>query len=170
MPRREELTRRPDELPRPEELQRPEDKPIELVEFLSPIPEAVPVARRHVVGVLHEWGLSTLTETASLLACELVSNAVKHGSPAAEAPTGAGAQQIVLTVRHHAGLFIEVWDPGSKGLHPRVRAAAPHDEVGRGLQLVDTLSRSWGHYAPAYGGRTVWCELVTPRRGERSRH
>jgi anti-sigma regulatory factor (Ser/Thr protein kinase) len=151
-------------------MSRREDKLIELVEFLAPIPEAVPAARRHVMGVLREWGLTALTETAALLTCELVSNAVKHGSPAGDTLTCLRAQQIVLTVRHHDGLFIEVWDPGSKGLHPRMRKAEPHDEVGRGLHLVDALSRAWGHYAPAYGGRTVWCELVPPTWDEEDAH
>lgn len=148
---------------------RPEDKLIELVEFLAPVPEAVPVARRHVVGVLNGWGLSALTETAALLTCELVSNAVKHGSPAAGTANGAAGQQIVLTVRHRGGLFLEVWDPGSKGLHPRVRNAAPTEEVGRGLHMVATLSRAWGHFSPPYGGRTVWCELALPGDGEEER-
>lgn len=149
---------------------RPEDKLIELVEFLAPIPEAVPVARRHVAEVLRGWGLGPLTETAALLTCELVANAVKHGSSAPAPLTGRARQQIVLTVRHRGGLFIEVWDPASRGLHPRLRNAAPHDEVGRGLHMVDTLSRAWGHYSPAYGGRTVWCELALPAadQGERA--
>jgi anti-sigma regulatory factor (Ser/Thr protein kinase) len=145
---------------------RSEDKLIELVEFLAPIPEAVPVARRHVAEMLKGWGLSLLTETAALLTCELVANAVKHGSPAPGAVAGRAGQQIVLTVRHRDGLCIEVWDPGSKGLHPRVRKAAPHDEVGRGLHMVAALSRAWGHYSPAYGGRTVWCELALPEDHE----
>jgi anti-sigma regulatory factor (Ser/Thr protein kinase) len=141
---------------------RSEDSPLELSEFLAPVPEAVPTARHHVTGVLTEWGFSTLTETAGLLTCELVSNAVKHGSPAGTYQCGC-KQQIVLTLRRRGGLFIEVWDPGAKGLHPHLRIAAPHDEVGRGLQLVDTLSRAWGHYSPVYGGTTVWCEMVPPR-------
>ncbi|OEU92265.1 hypothetical protein DB35_07170 [Streptomyces abyssalis] len=143
-----------------------DDRILELVEFLTPVPEAVPAARRHVTRLLREWGLSALTDTAALLACELVSNAVKHGTPAPGTASGGGVQQIVLTLRYHNGLFIEVWDPGSPGRHPHVRIAAPHDEVGRGLRLVDTLSRAWGHYIPAYGGRTVWCEVVSPAYGE----
>ncbi|WP_055487063.1 ATP-binding protein [Streptomyces sp. WMMB 322] len=148
---------------------RSKDKLIELVEFLAPIPEAVPVARRHVVEMLEGWGLSALSETAALLTCELVANAVKHGTPPAGTLTERAGQQIVLTVRHSEGLIIEVWDPGSKGLHPRVRRAALHDEVGRGLHMVATLSRAWGHYSPAYGGRTVWYELALPGADEGER-
>jgi anti-sigma regulatory factor (Ser/Thr protein kinase) len=135
------------------------EKLFEMVEFLAPVPEAVPAARRHVTSVLDERGLGALSETAALLTCELVSNAVKHGSAGDAGAKRERAQQIVLTVRHEEALLIEVWDPGSKGLHPRLHRAAPHDEVGRGLHLVDTLSSAWGHYAPAYGGRAVWCEL-----------
>jgi anti-sigma regulatory factor (Ser/Thr protein kinase) len=138
------------------------EKLFELVEFMAPIPEAVPAARRHVTSVLDERGLGALSETAALLTCELVSNAVKHGSAGDAGAKRERAQQIVLTVRHEDSLLIEVWDPGSKGLHPRLQRAAPHDEVGRGLHLVDTLSRAWGHYAPAHGGRAVWCELPSP--------
>lgn len=144
---------------------------LELVEFLTPVPEAVPAARRHVTQLLCDWGLSELTDTAALLACELVSNAVKHGSsPVGAAPSGgADVQHIELTVRHHHALFIEVWDPGAKRLHPHVRIAAPHDEVGRGLRLVENMSRTWGHYVPAGGGRTVWCEVGPPHAGAGSR-
>jgi anti-sigma regulatory factor (Ser/Thr protein kinase) len=152
----------------PPDAYRPGADLFELEEFLPPIPEAVPAARRHVTRVLDEWGLSSLTETAALVTCELVSNAVKHGSPAARTVKWEDrAQQIVLKVRqvrpYEGVLFIEVRDPGSKGLHPRLRTAAPHDEVGRGLYLVDALSRAWGHYSPAYGGRAVWCELLSQK-------
>ncbi|MEU9125171.1 ATP-binding protein [Streptomyces sp. NPDC048506] len=136
---------------------------LELV--MTPVPEVVPKARRFVIGVVNRWGLGEIGGTAALLTSELVSNAVRHGSPTAERSACGNGQRILLTVRRmrlYGGLFIEVWDPASKGLRPQLRVAAPHEEFGRGLQLIRTLSRAWGHYPPAHGGRTVWCELALP--------
>lgn len=141
----------------------------ERVELLAPVPEAVPAARRHITRLLRAWEVPELTDTAALLACELVSNAVKHGSRPGQGARDATEERIELTVRHDDdALVIEVWDPASKNLHPHVRIAAPHDEVGRGLRLVESLSRAWGHRTPPYGGRTVWCEVAPPHSGAES--
>ena len=32
-------------------------------------------------------------------------------------------------------------------------------EAGRGLLLVERLSRAWGVYRPPEGGKVVWCVL-----------
>jgi hypothetical protein len=44
---------------------------------LGALPGAVPSARLHAKQVLWEWELHGLVETAELLVCELVTNAVK---------------------------------------------------------------------------------------------
>ena len=50
----------------------------------------------------------------------------------------------------------EVWDeaPGA----PTRRAAGNDDESGRGLDLVDALSASWGWF-PAQSGKCAWAEF-----------
>lgn len=87
-----------------------------------------------------------LVEDAVLLASELVGNAVVHGRSSVEL-------RMALLARV---LRIEVYDEDARLPSPSV----PNPEAigGRGLQIVATLSRSWGA-DPVPGGKRVWCEL-----------
>lgn len=81
-------------------------------------------------------GLSgELRETAALLLSELVTNALRHGSPP--------GREIVVTVRRTDGLLrMEVEDAGDT--LPRPRTPDPVGECGRGLALVAALADDWG--------------------------
>jgi anti-sigma regulatory factor (Ser/Thr protein kinase) len=124
------------------------------------LPSAAGAARRETVQTLKDWGLLQLIETAELLVSELVGNAVKHTGVMAEQPTYTeleGLQTILLQLRVERGvLLIQVWD-GDPTL-PVLKEADFMSEGGRGLQLVETLSRRWGAY-PVGRGKIVWCEL-----------
>jgi len=114
---------------------------------------AVPCARLHARHVLWEWGLSDLDEPAELIVSELVTNAVQASAglssqlPGYEHENlGLPAVWLWLSSDGHE-VMIEVGDssPGS----PRA-AESEHDvEGGRGLLLVETVSRHWGCYFPA---------------------
>jgi hypothetical protein len=41
---------------------------------------------------------------------------------------------------------------------------APDSEGGRGLRLVESMSRRWGCYHPPAGGKIVWFELDAAQR------
>jgi hypothetical protein len=57
-------------------------------------------------------------------------------------------------------VLAEVWDQ-APGL-PRPRPAHPGDENGRGLHLVDTLTRGrWGWRAVSTQAKVVWAELTS---------
>jgi hypothetical protein len=63
-------------------------------------------------------------------------------------------------LRHfREGLLIEVYDTGS---NPPIRSH-PDDyaENGRGLMLVDALSKEWSYFFPPGGGKVVYCILET---------
>ncbi|MEU8268410.1 ATP-binding protein [Sphaerisporangium sp. NPDC049002] len=128
-------------------------------------PEAAFYARRHVRRVLAEWRLDGLLDTAELIASELVTNAVKAmadggGTGVREAP-GDAAEYVWIDVYRTADLVVlEVWDSGRTP--PVPRTAAPDDEGGRGLCLVDALAENWGHRRPVTGGKVVWCALRVP--------
>ena len=82
-----------------------------------------------------------------LIATELVTNAVVHGRG-----------RITLKARIVGDVLrVEVVDEGT-GQADRVRAQAPSDEAtgGRGLQIVEALSRRWGAYE---GTTTVWADV-----------
>lgn len=100
-------------------------------------------------------------ETAELLVSELVTNAVRFaGNPAhpLQYSERADAGLIALSIRHFRGsLLIEVHDADS---NPPIRSSADeYAENGRGLMLVDALSKEWSYFFPPGGGKVVYCVL-----------
>jgi anti-sigma regulatory factor (Ser/Thr protein kinase) len=101
------------------------------------------------------------TETAELLVSELVTNAVRFaGDPAhtLRYSERASAGLISLTLRHfREGLLIEVYDTDD---NPPVLSGPDDDtEGGRGLILVNALSKEWSYFFPPGGGKVVYCIL-----------
>ncbi len=100
-----------------------------------------------------------IVQTAELLVSELVTNAVRFsGDPARTLRYSerADASLIMLSLRHfRVGLLIEVYDTDN---NPPIRSD-PDDyaENGRGLVLVDALSKEWSYFFPPSGGKVVYC-------------
>ncbi|MFE4057677.1 ATP-binding protein [Streptomyces sp. NPDC059096] len=94
--------------------------------------------------------------TAALLLSELVTNALRHGSPP--------GREIAVTLFRADGVFrVEVEDAGDH--LPRPRVPEVEDECGRGLALVAALADDWG-VAPRRGpGKRVWALLKVPPGG-----
>lgn len=118
---------------------------------LAPAATAAGAARRFVADLLGRWALGRMEESALPVTSELVTNAVTAG---ADSPG-----LVHLYVRAlDASVVIEVWDTSQEA--PAVPAAAvPADaEHGRGLLVVQKLSRRWG-YSPEGAGKVVWAEL-----------
>jgi len=114
-------------------------------------PEGASFARRAMAGAGELWRLDReLTETAMLLVSELVTNAIRHGSP-----------PVRLVLRLDGGrLRVEVTD-ASPGL-PLAGRSRPEQAGGRGLQIVQELAVRWGSQASRSRlGKTVWFELST---------
>jgi serine/threonine-protein kinase RsbW len=119
-------------------------------------------ARAHVRSVLAGWGLADLTEVCELVVSELATNAVEAGT----GPTGRlqyvdGRMPVVRVCLFSDGvrLLIEVWDQAVG--FPALRRAASDAEAGRGLHLVDAVTRGrWG-WQPGRGpAKVVWAELT----------
>src|SRR5882757_4316963 len=92
-------------------------------------------ARREVSRFAADHDVSTGADIALLVLSELVTNAVLHG-----------AEPIRAFVRYHDdALRIEVFDGDrdTSELGP-VAPRGVGQPGGRGLQIVDSLSRSWG--------------------------
>ena len=113
---------------------------------------AVPCARLHTRQVLWEWNLSGVDEAAELVVSELVTNAVQASVEAARPglaegePAGVPSVWLWLTSDGRE-VVVKVGDGSPR---PPVAAAPDRDEEGgRGLLLVETLSRAWGYYFPA---------------------
>ena len=133
-------------------------------------PRAAYLAREHVRRVLLSWGCEHLADNAQLVVSELVSNALTATGHDVVAPandvTCAAADHIWIDLyKGSASMVLEVWDASPES--PRIRTPAPDEEGGRGLPLVDALSRRWGYRWPASGGKIVWCVLgLEPQDGQ----
>ena len=98
-------------------------------------------------------------ETAELLVSELVTNAARFADNPARGHSGrADASLISLSIRHFRDcLLIEVYDGDSS---PPIRSDADeYAETGRGLMLIDALSKEWSYFFPPGGGKVVYCLL-----------
>ncbi|WP_406097546.1 ATP-binding protein [Kitasatospora purpeofusca] len=117
---------------------------------------SVRAARRATIDALAELALAfdeEQVETARLLVSELVTNAVKHGSPCS-----GGELRIVWSKLGADMLKVTVTD--QDGAMPRLRAAAEDDEHGRGLGIVRREATNMGWHPEPAGGKTVWFTLV----------
>jgi anti-sigma regulatory factor (Ser/Thr protein kinase) len=122
---------------------------------LAALPTAPGVARGHVRAVAREWGLGELADTAELLVSELVTNAVQ-----ASQRLKTGATPVIhlwITSDGATTLVLHVWDASPE--LPAVQDVAADDDHGRGLFLVETLSKDWGSYHKA-GGKVVWAMIT----------
>lgn len=101
---------------------------------------------REQVSKLLETNDETLRDSACLLVSEVVTNALIHT-----------AGEVTLTVRTEPGwLRVEIGDKSPRvPLKKTVRATATG---GRGMELVDVLSKDWG-VDPYHNGKIVWFEL-----------
>ncbi|MFD4573543.1 ATP-binding protein [Streptomyces sp. NPDC058417] len=124
---------------------------------LAAQPDAVRWARRHTRDVMNAWRVpGARVDTAELAVSELFTNAVRHVIKVAPA---AGPVRVALILRHRGNqLIVEVADldvrpPVLQGL------SALSAESGRGLFIVESVSKEWGYYLPPTGGKVVWCVL-----------
>ncbi|MFC0553137.1 ATP-binding protein [Planotetraspora thailandica] len=128
-------------------------------------PKQARVFVRHQLGA---WELPTLLDTAELLVSELVTNAVHATNAVRNAPITSSMfpvalRMVALRLRVSSGprsLFIEVWDVSDR--EPVAGQSDDDDEGGRGLALVGSLARNWGHYTAPDRGKIVWCEIPLP--------
>jgi anti-sigma regulatory factor (Ser/Thr protein kinase) len=93
--------------------------------------------------------------TAELLVSELVTNAI-HASGASR--TAETPVVRVWVTSDGLSIVIHVWD-ASAAMPVRQTATAADDEGGRGLLLVETLSKDWGTYRKA-AGKVVWVMIT----------
>jgi anti-sigma regulatory factor (Ser/Thr protein kinase) len=102
-----------------------------------------------------------IAETAELIVSELVTNAVRYaGEPAGitQHPQRTAVSLIALSLRNFREvLLIEVYDTDSNP--PILSSADDSAENGRGLMLVDALSKEWSYSFPPGGGKIVYCLL-----------
>ncbi|MFB7110674.1 SpoIIE family protein phosphatase [Streptomyces sp. NPDC056190] len=109
-------------------------------------PSLVAPVRKQVVDRLDDWGLSEAAFTTELVVSELVTNAIRYGTPPIR----------LRLIQDESHLTCEVSDTTHTA--PHLRRAKTWDEGGRGLLLVAQLTRRWGSRHTAEG-KTIWAEL-----------
>ncbi|MET8681738.1 ATP-binding protein [Streptomyces sp. NPDC004647] len=137
--------------PRPEPPAREHDAAVRACWLLSPDASSVPQARRLTRAQLADWALHKHIDDTELLVSELVTNALRHAW---------GPIRLTLArFPRHGVLRCEVED--TEPDPPSVCRAGEEDERGRGMQLLDVLSRRWGSDRTPVG-KIVWFELHAP--------
>ncbi|WP_055630675.1 ATP-binding protein [Streptomyces hirsutus] len=112
----------------------------------------VSVTRRHLREALADWGVAEeLADTVTLLASELVTNAVLH------CRVSCAQVRVTLTL-DGAELLLDVTDPDRDRL-PRPHRPAPDEEGGRGLALVAALADAWEYRQEPYT-KCVWARFT----------
>ncbi|WP_432001562.1 ATP-binding protein [Streptomyces sioyaensis] len=124
----------------------------------DPRPEGHPIAdhegrwvgclRRIGAAKLRHWGIPDLVGDAQLAISELVTNALLHGT---------GAQVAIRFLLAADVLVLEVEDGSPE--RALISTADLHDENGRGMFIVNTLSTLCG-VTP--DGTKTWCIFTIP--------
>ena len=106
-------------------------------------PASVPLARKFAREALRGSSPDVL-ETVTLLVSELATNCIRHTD---------GPFDLEIS-RRSGEIRIEATDQGLE--EPRLRSPGPTDPNGRGLQIVNMLSKDWGYQRQAGVTKTIW--------------
>jgi len=122
-----------------------------LIAFTLPsTPYSVQMARFYVRAALIYHELGDYSEDAVMVTSELVTNAIEH----------ADALKFGLEVMHMADSRAVAVIVTDSSPHPPVkRDLSEATEHGRGLNIVETLSASWG-WRPQDSGKAVYAILA----------
>lgn len=110
-------------------------------------PESAAKARAFVRDCLELHDKPSLIEAMRLVVSELATNALTHARTPFTVGIRGDEASVVLTVRD-----------GSSSV-PTPQNAKVFDSGGRGLAIVQHLSRDWGFAAPAGGLKSVWASF-----------
>jgi anti-sigma regulatory factor (Ser/Thr protein kinase) len=115
---------------------------------------------RHWLTKLLAADHAAIVDDVVLMACEAITNAIRHSD------SGRPDGTVALVVLGAANVMrVEVIDAGSKSSAPHVTDEGLDAVSGRGLHLLDVLSGGpWGSQAHDTG-RTVWFEVALDRTG-----
>jgi hypothetical protein len=123
---------------------------------LPPSAESVKAGRAFTRATLRDWGMGDLTDLAELVVSELVTNALRHGFPAA-AEVGMRQSVRLRLLAQAPFVMCMVTDP--ERAIPVLGEADPAAETGRGLTVVEACSVRWGWHLLDEGGKVVWALL-----------
>ncbi|MFI6736674.1 ATP-binding protein [Nonomuraea sp. NPDC050451] len=145
---------------------------------------AVPRARQHVEKELRTWGLANLVDDDVLVVSELVTNSVTETVRWMRerecGVAGEGEDALIEAVfgrwswpwtiafavyRFGSGaVVVEAWDCSRKPPIPVPKTDDWTLQGGRGLHIVDEVSKRWGYRWPRSGGKVVYAVLGRAER------
>lgn len=129
---------------RPERVSRHQDLPVDA--------SSCAAARLLVRAACADWAVDHHVLAATVVATELVANAVEHARTPCRITVGLDGWGLRISVRD-----------GRPGPDPRPLPVSAVGAGARGLHLVSVFSSSWGTL-PLPGGKTVWA-LIGAREG-----
>jgi anti-sigma regulatory factor (Ser/Thr protein kinase) len=100
-------------------------------------------AERHLTAS----GVDGPIDAIVLMISELLTNALRHGSPPAT---------ISVNTDHHR---VRVAVSDRSPAPPQVMPMEPTRVGGNGMRIIDSLASTWG-FEPVEGGKAVWFEVV----------
>ncbi|MER5201203.1 ATP-binding protein [Streptomyces sp. NPDC002755] len=108
--------------------------------------------RRIAAAKLRYCGLDLIIDEVTVVVSELLTNAILH----------SGTRQIALSLRIDRGVLHIVVTDGMPG-HARRKEVGDDTESGRGLALVEVLTReNGGSWGTSNAGAVTWCRLALP--------
>ena len=111
-------------------------------------PNSVTAARRFATDALTNDAVD-VSQAVELMVSELATNCVRHAHT---------SFRLAIT-RTDEEIRIEVTDDG--GGDPRMQSPRPDEPSGRGLRIVDMLSKQWGITRDSSPGKTVWFTVAS---------
>jgi anti-sigma regulatory factor (Ser/Thr protein kinase) len=133
----------------------------------TPATRSIATTRAFTLRTMEKWGVARGQDAAAVVT-ELMTNALRHALPHLPDDADDGARPSAWPIRlglADPGPYVicAVADPSTDA--PALRHASWHDEAGRGLLVVASLSDQWGYCtAPAEQGKVVWAAFATPSR------
>lgn len=116
-------------------------------------PAAVRGGRYFAAGTARRWGMAERADDVAVVASELLTNALRHASPAdADARPGNGVRLGLL--QPGPSLLCAVADEDPRP--PISRDPEDFAETGRGLHIIAALSDDWGYAILGDAGKVVW--------------
>ena len=118
---------------------------------------AVRAVRAFARATLQRWEIEDRRDDITLVVSELLTNALEHAAPR---PGGWPVRVGLLQSRPGTAILCAVADASAA---PPVPVPPGHlTESGRGLQVIEAVSDSWGYTTAPRRGKVVWATFEPP--------
>ncbi|HET7014638.1 MAG TPA: ATP-binding protein [Streptosporangiaceae bacterium] len=110
--------------------------------------------RYFAAGTARRWGMADRADDVAVVASELLTNALRHATPADVGARPGNGVRLGLLQPDGPSLLCVVADEDPRP--PVSRDPEDFAENGRGLHIVAALSDDWGYAILGDAGKVVW--------------